>query len=163
MGTLEIWYAHLDEARAGAEDPQRHRQGLHHQEGHQGDQGAEKSAEKALAKARTRDSLQAASDIFLGWTKGADVTRHYYWRQLRDMKGSAQVEGMAPLGLTVYAGICGWTLARATPAREIRSRSPPTWARATSSTGRSPTSPSATPSRTSGTIRRSPTRSDPDD
>jgi uncharacterized protein (DUF2252 family) len=32
--------------------------------------------------------LQAVSDIFLGWTKGADVTRHYYWRQLRDMKGS---------------------------------------------------------------------------
>jgi uncharacterized protein (DUF2252 family) len=34
--------------------------------------------------------MQAASDIFLGRTKGADVNRHYYWRQLRDMKGSAQ-------------------------------------------------------------------------
>jgi uncharacterized protein (DUF2252 family) len=57
--------------------------------------------------------MQAASDIFLGWTKGADVNRHYYWRQLRDMKGSAEVEAMAPMGLNFYAGICGWTLARA--------------------------------------------------
>jgi uncharacterized protein (DUF2252 family) len=57
--------------------------------------------------------MQAASDIFLGWTKGADANRHYYWRQLRDMKGSAEVEAMAPLGLKFYAGICGWTLARA--------------------------------------------------
>jgi uncharacterized protein (DUF2252 family) len=57
--------------------------------------------------------MQAASDIFLGWTKGVDVTRHYYWRQLRDMKGSAEVESMTPVALTFYAGICGWTLARA--------------------------------------------------
>jgi uncharacterized protein (DUF2252 family) len=57
--------------------------------------------------------MQAASDIFLGWTKGMDVNRHYYWRQLRDMKGSAEVEAMVPVGLTFYAGICGWTLARA--------------------------------------------------
>jgi hypothetical protein len=57
--------------------------------------------------------MQAASDIFLGWTKGMDVNRHYYWRQLRDMKGSAEVEAMAPLGFGFYASICGWTLARA--------------------------------------------------
>jgi len=57
--------------------------------------------------------MQAASDIFLGWTKGADANRHYYWRQLRDMKGSAEVESMAPVGLNFYADICGWTLARA--------------------------------------------------
>jgi uncharacterized protein (DUF2252 family) len=57
--------------------------------------------------------MQAASDIFLGWTKGVDTSRHHYWRQLRDMKGSAAVETMTPLGLTCYAGICGWTLARA--------------------------------------------------
>jgi Uncharacterized protein conserved in bacteria (DUF2252) len=57
--------------------------------------------------------MQAASDIFLGWTKGADVTRHFYWRQLRDMKGSADVEAMAPVALNFYAGMCGWTLARA--------------------------------------------------
>jgi uncharacterized protein (DUF2252 family) len=57
--------------------------------------------------------MQAASDIYLGWTKGVDVNRHYYWRQLRDMKGSAEVESMVPVGLSFYAGICGWTLARA--------------------------------------------------
>ncbi|HMI26767.1 MAG TPA: DUF2252 domain-containing protein [Streptosporangiaceae bacterium] len=57
--------------------------------------------------------MQAASDIYLGWTKGLDVRRHFYWRQLRDMKGSAVVEAMAPLALTFYARICGWTLARA--------------------------------------------------
>jgi uncharacterized protein (DUF2252 family) len=57
--------------------------------------------------------MQAASDIFLGWTKGVQANRYYYWRQLRDMKGSAEVEAMAPVGLNFYAGICGWTLARA--------------------------------------------------
>ena len=57
--------------------------------------------------------MQAASDIFLGWTRGADVTRQYYWRQLRDMKGSALVEAMSPSTLGMYAESCGWTLARA--------------------------------------------------
>jgi uncharacterized protein (DUF2252 family) len=57
--------------------------------------------------------MQAASDIYLGWTKGVDENRHFYWRQLRDMKGSADVEAMIPLGLALYARICGWTLARA--------------------------------------------------
>jgi uncharacterized protein (DUF2252 family) len=57
--------------------------------------------------------MQAASDIYLGWTKGLDVRRHFYWRQLRDMKGSALVEETTPLGLTFYARTCGWTLARA--------------------------------------------------
>jgi uncharacterized protein (DUF2252 family) len=57
--------------------------------------------------------MQAASDIYLGWTKGLDVRRHFYWRQLRDMKGSILVESMTPLGLTFYARTCGWTLARA--------------------------------------------------
>ncbi len=39
--------------------------------------------------------MQAASDIYLGWTKGVEANRHLYWRQLRDMKGSALVETMA--------------------------------------------------------------------
>jgi uncharacterized protein (DUF2252 family) len=56
--------------------------------------------------------MQAASDIYLGWTKGPDG-RHYYWRQLRDMKGAAEVGTMTPLGLALYARACGWTLARA--------------------------------------------------
>jgi uncharacterized protein (DUF2252 family) len=57
--------------------------------------------------------MQAASDIYLGWTKGLDVNRHFYWRQLRDMKGSILVEEMIPLGLAFYGRTCGWTLARA--------------------------------------------------
>ncbi len=56
--------------------------------------------------------MQAASDIFLGWTRGPD-RRHFYWRQLRDMKGTPQVESMRPVALAFYARICGWTLARA--------------------------------------------------
>jgi uncharacterized protein (DUF2252 family) len=57
--------------------------------------------------------MQASSDIYLGWTKGLDVKRHFYWRQLRDMKGSALVEAMIPFAMEFYARICGWTLARA--------------------------------------------------
>ena len=57
--------------------------------------------------------MQAASDIFLGWTRGLDQSRYFYWRQLRDMKGSAQVDLMSPTLMTYYAGLCGWTLARA--------------------------------------------------
>ena len=57
--------------------------------------------------------MQAASDIFLGWTKGVEENRYLYWRQLRDMKGSAVVETMVPTSLTFYARICGQTLARA--------------------------------------------------
>ena len=57
--------------------------------------------------------MQAASDIFLGWTRGADASRHLYWRQLRDMKGSALVEAVSPAAMAFYARSCGWTLARA--------------------------------------------------
>jgi hypothetical protein len=56
--------------------------------------------------------MQAASDIYLGWTRGPRG-RDFYWRQLRDMKGSAEIETMKPIGLNAYARACGWTLARA--------------------------------------------------
>jgi uncharacterized protein (DUF2252 family) len=56
--------------------------------------------------------MQAASDIFLGWFRGTEG-RDFYWRQLKDMKGSAKVESMSPDELVLYAGICGWALARA--------------------------------------------------
>ncbi|MFF9345268.1 MULTISPECIES: DUF2252 domain-containing protein [unclassified Streptomyces] len=55
---------------------------------------------------------QAASDIFLGWMTGPEQ-RHFYWRQLRDMKGSAEVETMTPALLRDYARLCGRALARA--------------------------------------------------
>ncbi len=56
--------------------------------------------------------MQAASDIFLGWFRGTEG-RDFYWRQLKDMKGSAKVEDMSPDELAIYAGLCGWALARA--------------------------------------------------
>jgi uncharacterized protein (DUF2252 family) len=60
--------------------------------------------------------MQAATDIFLGWQriKGLDgVTRDYYVRQFHDWKGSADVETLLVPGATLYARICGATLARA--------------------------------------------------
>jgi uncharacterized protein (DUF2252 family) len=59
--------------------------------------------------------MQAASDIYLGWTKGLgpDAQRHFYWRQLRDMKGSVEIDTLRPRGLADYGHVCGWTLARA--------------------------------------------------
>ena len=60
--------------------------------------------------------MQAATDIFLGWQriKGLDgVSRDYYVRQFQDWKGSADVEEFLVPGATLYARICGATLARA--------------------------------------------------
>jgi uncharacterized protein (DUF2252 family) len=60
--------------------------------------------------------MQAASDIFLGWHSAVGIDglrRDFFVRQLRDWKGSAIVEDMDPPALRVYAGLCGWTLARA--------------------------------------------------
>ncbi len=54
--------------------------------------------------------MQAASDILLGWQRGSDG-RDYYWRQLRDMKGGANVAAMSASMLRSYAALCGWTLA----------------------------------------------------
>jgi hypothetical protein len=56
--------------------------------------------------------MQSASDIFLGWTKG-ELGRHFYIRQLRDMKVGAQVELFTPGVMAQYAELCGWALARA--------------------------------------------------
>jgi uncharacterized protein (DUF2252 family) len=57
--------------------------------------------------------MQAASDMFLGWSTSVLDGRHYYWRQLRDMKASTEVERLSATGLTAYARLCGWSLARA--------------------------------------------------
>ncbi len=60
--------------------------------------------------------MQAASDILLGWvhvTGIDDQQRDFYVRQLKDWKGSAEVEIMLPRGMEIYARMCGWTLARA--------------------------------------------------
>jgi uncharacterized protein (DUF2252 family) len=60
--------------------------------------------------------MQAVGDIFLGWVRvpGFDGKRRdFYIRQLRDWKGSAEIETMLPEGMHAYGQVCGWTLARA--------------------------------------------------
>jgi uncharacterized protein (DUF2252 family) len=60
--------------------------------------------------------MQTATDIFLGWQRVTDIdgqTRDYYIRQLHDWKGSADVDAMGVDGATLYARMCGATLARA--------------------------------------------------
>jgi sugar/nucleoside kinase (ribokinase family) len=39
--------------------------------------------------------------------------RDFYVRQLKDWKGSAEIEQMVPEGMAAYGRMCGWTLARA--------------------------------------------------
>jgi len=56
---------------------------------------------------------QAASDIFLGWANGIDQSRHYYVRQLHDMKGSVDPDKMPATTMRPYAELCGMGLARA--------------------------------------------------
>jgi uncharacterized protein (DUF2252 family) len=60
--------------------------------------------------------MQAATDIFLGWWRATNIdgsSRDYYTRQLHDWKGSVDVETFRVPGATVYAELCGETLARA--------------------------------------------------
>jgi uncharacterized protein (DUF2252 family) len=60
--------------------------------------------------------MQAASDIFLGWDRltGLDgQARDFYIRQLRDWKGSADIDAMGASVMTLYARICAATLVRA--------------------------------------------------
>jgi uncharacterized protein (DUF2252 family) len=56
--------------------------------------------------------MQAASDMFLGWTRG-ELGRHFYLRQLRDMKIKPMTEVLDPAAMSGYARWCGWALARA--------------------------------------------------
>jgi uncharacterized protein (DUF2252 family) len=56
--------------------------------------------------------MQAASDLFLGWTTGLGG-RHYYIRQLRDMKIKLVVESFNRSDMIEYAALCGWALAHA--------------------------------------------------
>ena len=57
--------------------------------------------------------MQASSDIFLGWQQGVRTGTHYYWRQLKDMKGSIDVATLDETGLAAYLGVCSVCLARA--------------------------------------------------
>jgi hypothetical protein len=73
----------------------------------------EKCAQRVVVGQRL---MQTVSDIFLGWVRvqGFDGrTRDFYVRQLRDWKGSAEIETLIPRGMRAYGELCGWTLARA--------------------------------------------------
>ena len=54
---------------------------------------------------------QSASDIFLGWSNGPQGGA-FYWRQLRDWKGSVNVDTMDTAHLLAYGELCAWTLAK---------------------------------------------------
>lgn len=55
--------------------------------------------------------VQPATDIFLGWATGK-AGRHFYVRQLRDVKLRPLLETFDLETLTAYARLCGWALAR---------------------------------------------------
>ena len=79
-----------------------------------GRSGYDNAGERVVAGQRL---MQAASDIFLGWHRvtspldGRD--RDFYVRQLRDWKGSADVDNIDPARLFMYGRLCAWTLAKA--------------------------------------------------
>jgi uncharacterized protein (DUF2252 family) len=83
-------------------------------EGFLGPSEFENHGERVVAGQRL---MQASSDIFLGWLhvqSGLDgKERDFYARQLKDWKGSAEIEQMVPTGMAAYGKLCGWTLARA--------------------------------------------------
>jgi uncharacterized protein (DUF2252 family) len=56
--------------------------------------------------------MQSASDLFLGWTQGR-LGRHFYVRQLKDMKIKPLIELFSPGVMLQYAELCGWALAHA--------------------------------------------------
>jgi uncharacterized protein (DUF2252 family) len=59
-------------------------------------------------------SMQAASDIFLGWATGTGAAhRQFFIRQLSDAKIKPVIEIMKEANLKNYARVCGWALARA--------------------------------------------------
>ena len=55
--------------------------------------------------------IQAASDIFLGWKTYED--HHFYVRQLKDMKGTIDIDDMDPQTIVDFSALCGMTLGHA--------------------------------------------------
>jgi hypothetical protein len=90
--------------------------------------------------------MQAASDVFLGWTRTKDG-RDVYIRQLRDMKISAVIEDWDIGMLRQYGRM---------RALAMRRRWPATWAPGRASTMPSASSQSSMPTRTGATFAPSP-------
>jgi len=57
--------------------------------------------------------MQATTDIFLGWHTSTTSNRDFYWRQLKDMKGSIDVTQLDESGFRAYLAVCAICLARA--------------------------------------------------
>ena len=75
--------------------------------------GASKLSHHGLRVVAGQRLTQAASDIFLGWSEGPRSGRHYYVRQLWDVKGSGDPTAMDTQNLARYGALCAWALARA--------------------------------------------------
>jgi uncharacterized protein (DUF2252 family) len=77
--------------------------------------GASAQPEAGQRVVRGQRLMQAAGDVLLGWARHRDPDGHvdFYFRQLWDGKGSAEVEEMGPKRLRSHARICGATLALA--------------------------------------------------
>jgi len=57
--------------------------------------------------------MQATSDIFLGWHRSQFTGYEFYWRQFKDMKGSANVANLNVNSMQAYLAVCALCLARA--------------------------------------------------
>jgi hypothetical protein len=57
--------------------------------------------------------VQLESDLFLGWNALSDRNQHFYWRQLKDMKASAEIGMLGAKAFTQYVDACAWCLANA--------------------------------------------------
>jgi len=97
-GEDDYFILQLKEAGASALEPYL---GPHHYENH---------AQRVVIG---QQLMQAASDIFLGWNRSLLTDFNGYWRQLKDMEGSADIADMNQDGLRTYLTVCGYCLARA--------------------------------------------------
>jgi len=57
--------------------------------------------------------MQTVSDPFLGWTSSLQRDLSYYWRLLRNWKGSVDLASLDAKGLELYGELCGRALAKA--------------------------------------------------
>ncbi|MFK8023340.1 MAG: DUF2252 domain-containing protein [Ilumatobacter sp.] len=78
-----------------------------------GPSGYERAGERVV---RGQRLMQSTGDVFLGWShfeRDADRTTDFYFRQMWDGKGSAEVDEMGPKRLKSYVSHCGASLALA--------------------------------------------------
>jgi uncharacterized protein (DUF2252 family) len=97
-GDNEPLFLQMKEARASVQEPYAAHKVTYRNQG-----------ERIVAGQRL---MQAASDIFLGWTR-SEMGHDFYVRQLRDMKIAVDIEELPADELSGYATLCGWALARA--------------------------------------------------